>query len=168
MKVIIWILTIFIGSFLNSLLAYAVGIKAGAFLLYIVEFYVAHKLCEKWDEHKQGVQEAVQCDYQGDKSDEDDSNRGSCRECESKTNVSLDGAIINTSDAEKDKEREVQIEPCGICDKENDVLTSAEIGVDEAESADTVENVMPSYCRKCGAKLFEDSLFCNKCGTKVL
>lgn len=52
MKVLIWILTFLIGSILNTLLGYAISIRAGAFLLYIVEFYVAKKLCEKWDERK--------------------------------------------------------------------------------------------------------------------
>lgn len=52
MKVLIWILTFLIGSILNTLLGYAIGIKAGAFLLYIVEFYIAKKLCEKWDQRK--------------------------------------------------------------------------------------------------------------------
>lgn len=52
MKVLIWIMTFVIGSILNTLLGYAIGIKAGAVLLYIVEFYIAKKLCEKWDQHK--------------------------------------------------------------------------------------------------------------------
>ena len=53
MKVLIWILTFFFGTILNTLLGYAIGIRAGAALLYIGEYYLARKLCEKWDEHQQ-------------------------------------------------------------------------------------------------------------------
>lgn len=53
MKVLIWFLTFFLGSILNGLLGYATGIYAGAVLLYIVEYYIGKRLCEKWDMHKQ-------------------------------------------------------------------------------------------------------------------
>lgn len=52
MKVLIWISTFLVGTLINTLIGYAIGIRAGAVLLYIVEYYVAKKLCEKWDEHK--------------------------------------------------------------------------------------------------------------------
>ena len=57
MKFIIWVLTFFIGTIINTLLGYALGIEAGAVLLYIAEFYIAKKLCEKWDEHKKDNQQ---------------------------------------------------------------------------------------------------------------
>ena len=50
MKILIWFLTIVIGTIINTLLGYAIGVQAGAVLLYLVEFYIAKKLCEKWDE----------------------------------------------------------------------------------------------------------------------
>lgn len=52
MKVLIWVLTFFIGSILNTLIGYAIGIRAGAVLLYIAEYFIAKNLCKKWDEHK--------------------------------------------------------------------------------------------------------------------
>lgn len=56
MKVLIWISAFFVGTLINTLIGYAIGIRAGVILLYIVEYYVAKKLCEKWDEHK-GIKE---------------------------------------------------------------------------------------------------------------
>lgn len=53
MKVLIWISTFIIGSILNTFIGMATGIRAGSVLLYIVEYYIAKKLCQKWDEHKQ-------------------------------------------------------------------------------------------------------------------
>ena len=53
MEILIWVLTIVIGTILNTLLGYAIGIKAGAFLLYLVEFYIAKQLCKKWNERSQ-------------------------------------------------------------------------------------------------------------------
>jgi hypothetical protein len=58
MKVLIWISTFFVGTLINTLIGYAIGIRAGAILLYIVEYYIAKKLCEKWDEHKR-IKEAA-------------------------------------------------------------------------------------------------------------
>lgn len=37
MKILIWVLTIFIGTAINALLGAVTKIKAGAFLLYLVE-----------------------------------------------------------------------------------------------------------------------------------
>lgn len=53
MKVLIWIFTFIIGSIVNTLIGMAIGIRAGSILLYIVEFYIAKNLCQKWDEHMQ-------------------------------------------------------------------------------------------------------------------
>ena len=50
MHALIWILTFVIGTVLNVLLGYAIGVRAGAVLLYIVEYYIAKNLCKKWDE----------------------------------------------------------------------------------------------------------------------
>ncbi len=58
MKVLIWISTFFVGTLINTLIGYAIGIRAGAILLYIVEYYIAKKLCEKWDEHNR-IKEAT-------------------------------------------------------------------------------------------------------------
>lgn len=60
MKALIWILTFLLGSILNTLIGYAIGIKAGAVLLYIAEFYIAKKLCEKWDQRKEEKQSTKQ------------------------------------------------------------------------------------------------------------
>lgn len=49
MKALIWILTFLIGTTLNVLLGYATGVRAGAVLLYLLEYYIAKNLCEKWD-----------------------------------------------------------------------------------------------------------------------
>ena len=57
MKALIWILTITLGTFLNAIIGYATGIQAGAILLYLVECYIARKLCKKWDEKKENKQQ---------------------------------------------------------------------------------------------------------------
>lgn len=57
MKVLIWIGCILIATVLNFILGYATGIKAGYFVFYAVVFFVANKLCRKWDEHKKAKKE---------------------------------------------------------------------------------------------------------------
>ena len=52
MKAVIWILVFLVGTVVNTIIGYAIGIRAGAILLYAVEYYIAKKLCEKWDKHK--------------------------------------------------------------------------------------------------------------------
>ncbi len=52
MKVLIWIGCFLVATILNTLLGYAIGIKAGVLVFYFAVFSVAKKLCDKWDEHK--------------------------------------------------------------------------------------------------------------------
>lgn len=52
MKVLIWIGCFFVATILNTLLGYATGIKAGYLVFYFAVYFVAKKLCNKWDEHK--------------------------------------------------------------------------------------------------------------------
>lgn len=53
MKVLIWIGCIIVATILNTLLGYATGIKAGYIVFYIAVYFVAKKLGNKWDEHKE-------------------------------------------------------------------------------------------------------------------
>lgn len=57
MKILIWVLTILVGTVINVTVGQLTGIQSGAFLLYIAEAFVAKLLCDKWNEHikaKQG------------------------------------------------------------------------------------------------------------------
>lgn len=57
MKVLIWALTFIIGACVNTLIGYATGIRVGSMLLFLAEWYIAKKLCEKWDVHKKKKEE---------------------------------------------------------------------------------------------------------------
>lgn len=50
-KFLIYLLTFVISTSLNTLLGIFTGIKFGAFFLYLIEFAIAQKLCEKFDNH---------------------------------------------------------------------------------------------------------------------
>ena len=81
MKVLIWIATIFVGTLLNALIGAATGVRAGALLLYLAEFYVAKKLCEKWDASHLGKEEpdtGLRCGVCGAKLD---GSSKFCRQC---------------------------------------------------------------------------------------
>lgn len=53
MKVLIWIGCFLVATILNTILGYATGIKVGYLLFYFAVYFVAKKLCSKWDEHKE-------------------------------------------------------------------------------------------------------------------
>ena len=53
MKVLIWIGCFFVATILNTLLGYATGVKVGYLIFYFAVYFVAKKLCNKWDEHKE-------------------------------------------------------------------------------------------------------------------
>lgn len=66
MKVLIWIGCFFVATILNTLLGYATGVKVGYLIFYFAVYFVAKKLCNKWDEHKNAKAEqrrAVQPNY---------------------------------------------------------------------------------------------------------
>ena len=63
MKVLIWVGCFLAATILNTLLGYATGIKVGYFIFYIGVYFVAKKLCEKWDQRK----------HKGDSAESDDS-----------------------------------------------------------------------------------------------
>lgn len=52
MKVLIWVGCFIVASILNTILGYMSGIKAGYLVFYLAVFFVARKLCSKWDEYK--------------------------------------------------------------------------------------------------------------------
>ncbi len=53
MKVLIWIGCLFVATILNTLLGYTTGIKAGYLVFYFAVYFVAEKICNKWDKHKE-------------------------------------------------------------------------------------------------------------------
>ena len=53
MKVLIWIMCVIVATILNTLLGYATGYKVGYLIFYLIVFFVAKKLCEAWDSHKE-------------------------------------------------------------------------------------------------------------------
>lgn len=53
MKVLIWIGCFFVATILNTILGYATGVKVGYLIFYFAVYFVAKKLCTKWDEHKE-------------------------------------------------------------------------------------------------------------------
>ncbi len=51
-KVLIYILVFFFGTLINNIIGYLVGFRAGALLLYIIDYFIAKKLCQIYDEKK--------------------------------------------------------------------------------------------------------------------
>ena len=63
MKVLIWIGCVFVATILNTLLGYATGIKVGYVIFYFAVYFVAKKLCEKWDQYKEKKDKQKYDDY---------------------------------------------------------------------------------------------------------
>ena len=59
-----------------------------------------------------------------------------------------------------DENEKAEVEEEATSEKLEDKLIS--------DSLEIVSGDIPRYCRKCGAKLIEDSQFCRKCGTEVI
>ena len=53
MKVLIWLGCIFVATLLNLMLGYVTGYMIARGLALCITFFIAHKLCKKWDEHKE-------------------------------------------------------------------------------------------------------------------
>ena len=52
MKILIWIGCIFVATILNTILGYSTGIKAGYVVFYFAVYFVAKRLCQKWDGYR--------------------------------------------------------------------------------------------------------------------
>ena len=52
MHFLIYLLTFTVGAFINNMIGYATGIKVGAALLYIADYFIAKELCKLYDEKK--------------------------------------------------------------------------------------------------------------------
>lgn len=80
--------------------------------------------------------------------------------------------ISNVSIAEDVPHPARFVEPCKahalVCNNPKETL-AAEPGASIKIDISAVENEpLMHYCRKCGTKLAEESLFCHKCGTKAM
>ena len=151
MKVLIWILTFFVGTLLNTLLGYATGIKAGAVLLYIAEFFVARKLCEKWDERQKDNTEKI--------TKQDNNKLEKCDMCDQLSDNLVSVKIVDSMGT---RYRNL----CPSCVSKYNAKPIGNKDDQNNSSAQKSER-KPMYCRICGTKLITNSLFCSKCGTKV-
>ena len=159
MKVLIWIGCFLVASILNTILGYATGIKAGYLVFYFFVYFVAKKLCNKWDERKPSKKTTET------KSEDTTITENKCEMC---------GHICNKITAAK-IEDEMGIRYRNLCDacmeiysatpnEPTDLAEPAESNINEAASYATQNQ----FCRKCGEKLVENSRFCRKCGTEII
>lgn len=145
MKVLIWFVTFLVGTVLNTLLGYVIGIKAGAAILYVAEYYFAKKLCEKWDQHKvekQLLNKNVQ-----------------------KGEVEIE-AIVATEDALevnlKTPERKIQY--CRRCCAK--LVEGSEFCSNCGTPIKKGRGIL--ICPNCRVEQSDDSEFCQYCGSKIL
>lgn len=168
MKVLIWILTFFIGTVINTLIGYATGIRAGGVLLYIVEYFIAKKLCESWDEnHPTETSDTTEgsSSLNTATADTDPSTRFVCKKCgnystgwyQTCPHCGAVGAM----------EKNTAVAEPSLDNLPADQLTASS----ESEPEESVP-LKPSsaimFCRECGTKLLPDALFCPECGAKIV
>ena len=53
MKGLIWFGCFFVATILNAILGVATGFRVGYLLVYLAVSFVAKKLCNKWDDHRE-------------------------------------------------------------------------------------------------------------------
>lgn len=51
---------------------------------------------------------------------------------------------------------------------EPEILAETVITLDGNNTANTVSTMRTSFCTNCGAALYNDANFCDKCGTRIL
>ncbi len=185
MKVLIWILCLFANGLITTILKEG-GIWLGAIptaILFSITIWMANALCKKWDNYKKMKagnatpyeSRFTECPKCGEPLIKNSKLCGKCG-----TEILVEGENITS------------IPKCEFCDKETDHLFYCEIKdeygtryrniCDECvikhgakihrESYAIVNQktreIKPLYCRKCGAKLLEDSKFCIECGTEII
>ena len=138
MKVLIWFGCIFVATILNTLLGYATGIKVGYVLFYFGIYFVARKLCEKWDEHQEAKKR------QAEFAPKQPAAAGWRCVC------GKDHPAYETS--------------CVCGQSKFDAAKQPKPNV-AATNLPTAPKIC--FCRKCGEKLIEESKFCRACGNRI-
>ena len=168
MKVLIWILTFFIGTVINTLIGYATGVRAGGVLLYIVEYFIAKKLCEKWDEsHPSETSDTTDGSSSLNTAieDTDPSKRFVCKKCGNYSSGWYQtcphcGAVGTM-------EKTTVVAETSMDDLPPEQLAaSSESEQEKSIPLNTNSTIM--FCRECGTKLLPDALFCPECGAKIV
>ena len=166
MKVLIWFSSFLIFTFLNVLLGYATGVRAGSVLFYCVWFYSARAMCKAWDKHRiaKKAEKAGVCSFEYIKGEVPEIVLANCEE--------------NRGNYDRLKEnlrryaKEDQITRAYadiLLDEYKNIPKPAvkqPVSVNETETRQPADSVR--FCRKCGEKLIEGSKFCRKCGTEVV
>jgi ribosomal protein L40E len=159
MKVLIWIGCFLVASILNTILGYATGIKAGYLVFYFAVYFVAKKLCNKWDERK-SIKKATET-----KPKDTITTENKCEMC---------GHVCDKTTAAK-IEDDMGVRYRNLCDACMEIYnTTPNEPTDLAESVESkIEEPVSSaaqiqFCRKCGEKLMGNSRFCRKCGTEIV
>ena len=162
MKVIIWILTLFVGSLVNILIGNALGIRAGALLLYIGECFIARKLCGKWDDHV-----AKKASYKHEPVDESSNNAIDSNI----SNITKQIVTNNHSENNSIPERVLSEEKTIRNDNTAKSIIDSEYGpivfYADASPSNKMAIHYVGFCKQCGAAFGKDSIYCDKCGAKI-
>ena len=182
MKIVIWIVTLFVLQMVNILIGAVLGVQLGQVIIMILWFWLAKKLCYKWSLRQlnnqaeslgMGVTEFVFKKMPTDVLHQCEEYRGKeellkrylkdlvkSRKIESyekdflmKQYMSNDSPVILERD---------EPEPSNTPEKMDTVKEEIANEIQENSSNKI------SYCRKCGAKLDENARFCRKCGTEII
>ena len=163
MKVFIWISTFVVGAFINTLIGYVTGIRFGSVLLFIIDFFIARKLCEVWDnrmpQHKAEVNHTKQ---------EQPKMVGSSN------NTTYPEANIQQSPAihsEKKKDQTTcdinKLPSKTIVFKKTNNQPIVKSKPEKTTNNDDIAKTKIKYCRKCGSKIDDETIYCKRCGCKV-
>ena len=150
MKALIWIVCVFVGSFIKVVLFGNAQLGAiPTVLIYGAIFAIARRLCALWDERKNGNSSTkVESNSPDEKVTYEESTV-----LASSNNAAFESAI--TEDAGNEDPIQVYEQPGPLVS-------------DEVEDVSGEEN-LPSvrFCPTCGFKLLDGSTFCSKCGRKI-
>lgn len=156
MKVLIWIGCIFVASILNAILGEITGFKIGYLLFYLGVSFLARKLCQKWDEHKEAkaqkkrIAEAVEALRGKDRGFSSSATSGWQCVCGRFHPLYETSCVCGKSKfdaAEQPKPIAVTAQPPAAFEQKNQQIR---------------------FCRRCGEKLIDDSRFCRMCGEEVI
>ena len=144
MKVLIWFGCIFVATILNTLLGYVTGIKAGYLVMYFGVYFVARKLCQKWDERKK---------FKSDREEPSAGEGGNGINPSANASWQCSCGRIH-----------LPYETSCVCGKSK--LEHKSERFQPITAAEVINKIR--FCRKCGETLIDGSRFCRKCGVEVI